>query len=123
MFIPGITSLLPNAYLRSLSAEGKTLQLRAGVTRIGRTSDNDIVIPEPSLSRRHAEILCRNTLTQGTTVRTYYLQDLSTYGTTWVFRANVWQQIHRQEIPLESGMKLKFGSTRSQTWEFILEDS
>ncbi|NMG10793.1 CHAT domain-containing protein [Brasilonema sp. UFV-L1] len=120
--IPEITSLLPNAYLRSLSPEGKTLQLRPAVTRIGRTSENDIVIPEPSVSRRHAEILCLHTL-KGTTVRTYYLEDLSTYGTTWVFRANGWQQIHRQKIPLESGMKLKFGSTKSQPWEFIIEDS
>jgi hypothetical protein len=56
-------------------------------------------------------------------VRTYYLQDLSTYGTTWVFQANVWQQIIRQEVPLQSGMQLKFGSSKSQPWEFIIEDS
>ncbi len=56
-------------------------------------------------------------------MRTYYLQDLSTYGTTWVFQANVWQQIIRQEVPLQSGMQLKFGSSKSQPWEFIIEDS
>ncbi|ARV57594.1 hypothetical protein BZZ01_02170 [Nostocales cyanobacterium HT-58-2] len=119
--IPGIASLLPNASLRSLSPGGKTWSLRPGVTRIGRTTDNDIVIPEPSVSKRHAEILCRNTLTGASPVRTYYLQDLSTYGTTWVLRANVWQQIHRQEVPLQSGMQLKFGSSKSQPWEFTID--
>ncbi|NMG10227.1 CHAT domain-containing protein [Brasilonema sp. UFV-L1] len=121
--IPGIGSLLSNACLRSLSPGGKTLQLRPGVTRIGRTPDNDIVISEPSVSKRHAEILFRNTLTGSSPVRTYYLQDLSTYGTTWVLRANTWQQIHRQEVPLQSGMQLKFGSTKSQPWEFIIDQS
>ncbi|MEC4814536.1 MAG: CHAT domain-containing protein [Scytonema sp. PMC 1069.18] len=119
--IPGIASMFPNAILRSLSPVGKTWSLRPGVTRIGRTTDNDIVIPEPSVSKRHAEILCRNTFTGTNPVRTYYLQDLSTYGTTWVLQANVWQQIHRQEVPLQSGMQLKFGSTKSQPWEFIID--
>jgi pSer/pThr/pTyr-binding forkhead associated (FHA) protein len=123
MSSPRIASLLPNACLRSLSPGGKTWSLRPGITRIGRTTDNDIVIPEPSVSKRHAEILSRNTLTGSTPVRTYYLQDLSTYGTTWVFQANVWQQIIRQEVPLQSGMQLKFGSSKSQPWEFIIEDS
>ncbi|MBW4500266.1 MAG: CHAT domain-containing protein [Scytonema hyalinum WJT4-NPBG1] len=120
--IPGIASMLNHACLRSLSPGGKTWSLRPGVTRIGRTTDNDIVIPEPSVSKRHAEILSRNTLTGSTPVRTYYLQDLSTYGTTWVLLANAWQQIHRQEVPLQSGMQLKFGSTKSQPWEFIIEN-
>ncbi|BAY45288.1 FHA domain containing protein [Scytonema sp. HK-05] len=120
--IPGIASMLNHACLRSLSPGGRTWSLRPGVTRIGRTTDNDIVIPEPSVSKRHAEILSRNTLTGSTPVRTYYLQDLSTYGTTWVLLANVWQQIHRQEVPLQSGMQLKFGSTKSQPWEFIIEN-
>jgi pSer/pThr/pTyr-binding forkhead associated (FHA) protein len=114
--------MLNHACLRSLSPGGKTWSLRPGVTRIGRTTDNDIVIPEPSVSKRHAEILSRNTLTGSTPVRTYYLQDLSTYGTTWVLLANAWQQIHRQEVPLQSGMQLKFGSTKSQPWEFIIEN-
>lgn len=120
--IPGIASMLNHACLRSLSPGGRTWSLRPGVTRIGRTTDNDIVIPEPSVSKRHAEILSRNTLTGSTPVRTYYLQDLSTYGTTWVLLANTWQQIHRQEVPLQSGMQLKFGSTKSQPWEFIIDN-
>ncbi|MBF2006325.1 MAG: CHAT domain-containing protein [Chlorogloeopsis fritschii C42_A2020_084] len=118
--IPGIGSLFPAAWLKSA---GNTYTLQSGVTRIGRTADNDIVISEPSVSKRHAEILCRNTFTGTTPVRTYYLQEKSTYGTTWILRPNGWQQIHRQEVPLEPGMQLKFGSMRSHSWEFTIEDS
>lgn len=120
--ITNINSPTSTACLRSLSPVGKTWFLRAGVNRIGRTKDNDIVIPEPSVSKRHAEILCRNNLSGTTPVQTYYLQDLSTYGTTWCLSANGWQQILREEVPLTSGMQLKFGSYRGDIWEFIIED-
>jgi len=115
-------SRFTSASLRSLSLGGQAWSLRPGITRIGRTTENDIVIPEPSVSKRHAEILCRNTFKGSTPVRTYYLQDLSTYGTTWILYSHGWQQIHRQEVPLESGMQLRFGSSKSQPWEFIIEE-
>ncbi|MBN3951561.1 MAG: CHAT domain-containing protein [Nostoc sp. NMS7] len=121
--IPDLGSPLLTASLRSLTPKGKTWLLRYGVTRIGRTNDNDIVIPEPSVSKRHAEIFCRNTVTDATFIRTYYLQDFSTYGTTWFLGLNGWQQILREEVPLKSGMQLKFGSARGETWEFMIEDS
>lgn len=119
----GITSQFPMASLRCVSREGQAWSLRPGVTRIGRTADNNIVIPEPWVSKRHAEILCRNASSGSKKVRTYYMQDLSTYG-TWVLDSNSdgWHQIHRQEVTLESGMQLKFGSTKSQPWEFVIED-
>jgi hypothetical protein len=117
-FIPGTA----NVSLRSLQVGGKTYLLQPVVTRIGRTKENDIAIREPSVSKRHAEILCRNSLLGSTQVRTYYLQDLSTYGTTWILREGGWEQIYRREVPLESGMHLKFGSTKSQTWEFRIEN-
>ncbi|WP_026732009.1 CHAT domain-containing protein [Fischerella sp. PCC 9605] len=118
--IPGIASLLPTACLKS---DGITYTLETGVTRIGRTADNHIVIQEPTVSKRHAEILCRNTFSGPTPVRTYYLRENSTYGTTWILRPQGWQQIHRQEVLLEPGMQLKFGSMRSHSWEFMIEDS
>jgi hypothetical protein len=121
--IPSMISSVSTAYLRSLTPGGKTCLLRPGVTRIGRTKDNDIVIPELSVSKRHAEILCRNTFSGTTPVRTYYLQDFSTYGTTWVSSSNGWQQILREEVLLTSGMQLKFGSSKGETWEFIIEGS
>jgi pSer/pThr/pTyr-binding forkhead associated (FHA) protein len=110
--------------LRSLSSSGEIWLLRSGVTRIGRTRDNDIIIPELSVSKRHAEILCRNTLSDDTSrsIRTYYLQDCSTYGTTWCLGPNGWQQILREEVPLKSGMRLKFGSAKGEIWEFRIEE-
>jgi hypothetical protein len=116
-FIPGSA----NVSLRSLQAGGRSYLLKPGVTRIGRTKENDIVIREPSVSKRHAEILRRNNLNGDIQIQTYYLQDFSTYGTTWVLRSGGWEQIYRREVPLESGMHLKFGSTKSQTWEFRIE--
>ncbi|MEH2393098.1 MAG: CHAT domain-containing protein [Nostoc sp.] len=121
--IPDVGSALPTASLRSLTSKGKTWLLPYGVTRIGRTKDNEIVIPEPSISKRHAEIFCRDTLTDATLLRTYYLEDFSTYGTTWFLGPNGWQQILREEVPLKSGIQLKFGSPKGEIWEFIIENS
>ncbi|MBW4644223.1 MAG: CHAT domain-containing protein [Goleter apudmare HA4340-LM2] len=122
--IPSLTGQVPTGSLRSLSPEGQTWPLRSGVTRIGRTRDNDIVIPEPSVSRRHAEILCRHTFIGSTPMRTYYLQDVSTHGTTWFLGPNGWQQILREQVVLKPGMQLKFGSsTRGDIWEFMINDS
>jgi CHAT domain/FHA domain len=122
-FIPGIASSSAIAYLRSLSAGGRTWMVRTGVTRIGRIKDNHIIIPELSVSKSHAEIICRSTLTGATPVRTYYLRDLSTYGTTWIVGSNGLQQVLREEVPLKSGMQLRFGSSKGETWEFVIEDS
>ncbi|QLE54366.1 CHAT domain-containing protein [Nostoc sp. TCL26-01] len=114
---------VPMACLRSLAPGGRSWFLRSGVTRIGRTKDNDIVIPEPSVSKRHAEIICRNTFTGKIPARAYYLRDFSTYGTTWFLSPNGWQQILREEVPLKSGMQLKFGSSKGEIWEFMIENS
>ncbi|MBD2504463.1 CHAT domain-containing protein [Anabaena azotica] len=125
--MPDITISNPNiprsvALLRSLSPGGRTCPLRTGVTRIGRTENNDIVIPERYVSKEHAEILCRNISTETTQVPTYYLQDFSTFG-TWFLGTNGWQQLlRREQVPLKSGMQLKFGSPRGEIWEFVIED-
>ena len=121
--ISDLVTPINTAYLRSLTPGGKIWLLRSGVTRIGRTKENDIIIPEIYISRHHAEILCRNTLKENTSMTTYYLQDLSTYGTTWYLSPNGWQQILREEVPLTSGMQLMFGSSKGEIWEFIREDS
>lgn len=122
--IPSVIGQVPTGSLRSLSPDGHIWPLRSGVTRIGRTRDNDIVIPEPSVSRRHAEILCRHTFIGNTPMRTYYLQDLSTHGTTWLLGPNGWQQILREQVVLKPGMQLKFGSsTRGDIWEFMIDES
>lgn len=53
-------------------------------------------------------------------VLTYFLKDNSRFGTL-LLRADGWQKVHCQEIALQSGMQLKFGSSRGQTFEFIIE--
>jgi hypothetical protein len=110
------------ASLRSLSSPGKVWSLRAGFARVGRSkAENNIVIPEPWVSQQHAEIFCRNTSHDDTTVFTYFLQDNSRFGTL-LLGFDGWQKVHRQEVPLQSGMQLKFGSARGQTFEFIIEN-
>ncbi|MBD2386245.1 CHAT domain-containing protein [Cylindrospermum sp. FACHB-282] len=110
------------AYFRLLLPGSTPQRLGTGVTRIGREKNNDLVIQEPSVSKHHAEILCRTTLTEATRVQTYYLRDCSSYG-TWILNPHGWQQILREEIALKSGMQLKFGSAKGETWEFIIEGS
>ncbi len=120
--MPNLASSIPTAYLRSLEG-GVSWSLEPGVTRIGRTiKDNHIVITEGSVSKGHAEILCRNNLSGATPIRTYSLRDLSSYG-TWFLSPKGWQQILREEVSLKSGMQLKFGSPTGQIWQFISEDS
>jgi predicted component of type VI protein secretion system len=108
------------ASLRSLSTPGKVWPLRAGVARLGRLAENDIVISEPWVSQRHAEIFYRNSLSDSIPVPTYFLRDNSRFGTL-LLGSDGWQKVHRQEVPLKSGMQLKFGSSQGQTFEFIIE--
>jgi CHAT domain/FHA domain len=122
--IPEYINFKSKATLRSLSG-GLSYNLQNGITYIGRGGNNYIVIQELSVSKRHAEIFFRLTQTGNTApVRTYFIKDVSTYGTTWIVDSNSsLQQIPGKEVPLQSGMQLKFGSTRSQTWVFTIEDS
>lgn len=88
-----------------------------GSIRVGRTADNDVVIPEQWVSSKHAEIYCRN----GRGIKpTYFLRDFSRYGTL-VQEKTGWQRVHHQEVPLESGSQLKFGSSQGQALEFVIE--
>lgn len=111
----------PLAYLRPLGSNSKVHSISGGELRVGRKKDkekNDLVICHQSVSREHATIYSRKDLAEGKL--TYILRDYSTYG-TWVLGASDWQHVHEQEVPLESGMQLKFGSLDGQAWEFIIE--
>ncbi len=119
-YIPGIPKSLPTAYLRS--EKGEICNLRVGINRIGRIAgnNNNIVIPEAWVTREcHAEIFCRNNKGK-TNPRAFFLRDLSSNG-TWIKLPQGWQQIFHEEIPLEPGMELKFGSTKGEVWVFIVE--
>ena len=113
----------PVACLRSVGAVPKVWRIRGGLMRVGRGQENDLVIPEEMwVSYKHAEIICRDGLNGQTTGPTYFLRDFSRNG-THILRHDSWQRIHHQEVPLQSGVQLKFGSTQGQALEFVIENS
>lgn len=112
---------IPQAFLRSPEATGKVWPIRGGLMRVGRLSENDLVIEERWVSQRHAEIFCRDSLSKDA-VPVYFLRDFSRYGTLMLVRDG-WQKVHHQEVPLPSGVRLKFGSSQGQIWDFVIENS
>jgi FHA domain len=120
--LPEFRRSFQKASLRLLTDGTKQL-LPTPVTRIGRTTDNNIIIPDLSVSKQHAQIICRsNIIIDDIVEHNYYLRDDSTAGTL-IYQSGTWQRIHHEEVPLKSGMQLKFGSSRSDTWEFLIENS
>lgn len=122
--LPGSTTRVgqqaPTASLRSLTS-ARVWQIRGGVMRVGREkTENDLVLPEDGgASRKHAVIFYRQFQKNGITEATFFLEDFSSYG-TWVLGPTGWQKIHRQEVPLQSGAQLKFGSSQNEPLEFII---
>lgn len=109
------------AYLRSLETNGKVWPIRGTLMRVGRMQEyNDLVIPEGWVSHKHAEIICREPYFPQESSPTYFLRDFSRNG-TMVLGPNGWQKVNHQEIPLQSGIQLKFGSNHGQTLEFVIE--
>lgn len=94
--------------------------IRAGMVRVGRWEDNDVVIREQWVSQKHAEIFCRNSVVDGREEPSYFLRDFSRYGTL-VLGDDGWQRVHHQELLLRSGVQLKFGSSQGQMFEFTIE--
>lgn len=86
--------VVPEAYLRD-GRTGKRIRLTKRVTGIGRATDNDLVIAEPQVSSRHAEIECR----QGH----FYLRDLRSTNGTWINKERL-----RAETMLKSGDVVAF---------------
>lgn len=122
----GITELplseaFPLAYLRFLTNQEEEIQVQNGLMRVGRYQDNDLVIHERWVSQKHAEIICRETAINDQEQYTYYLRDFSRFG-TFIYKENSWQKVHYQEVPLQSGYLLKFGSANGQIVEFIILD-
>ena len=129
---------IPIAYLRQLDGvqpegapEGapqqspqqspqKVWSIRGGRLSVGRRSENDVAIAERWVSGKHAEIFCRDPSATGNGTPTYFLRDFSRYGTL-ILRSSGWQKVHHQEVLLESGTLIKFGSSQGQTLEFTIE--
>lgn len=119
--LSGIRSRPLKASLRSLSVPKKIWSLQTGFALLGRINENnDIAIEEPWISKQHAKIFCRNEKKDGKTIPTYFISDNSRFGTL-IFDSDGWQNIHRQEVPLRSGMQIKFGCSQGETFEFIVE--
>ncbi len=110
----------PVAYLRSLGENEQIWRIHGGLMRVGRHQENDLVIQERWVSQRHAEIICRQTAASPERQYTYLLRDFSRFGTL-LLCADEWQQIHHQEVPLQSGVQLKFGSPYGQILEFAID--
>lgn len=81
---------------------GRRLALRHGaVTRIGRAVDNDLVVPEQSISRHHATIAMVNGV--------YCVQDLQSHNGTFVGGNRVAGQ-----APLKDGDTIRLGDATFQ---------
>ncbi len=124
--LPGLVTRvgqqIPLASLRSLNT-AKVWQIHGGIMRVGRDkSENDLVLQEDQggVSRKHAVIFCRHAQTQGRETATYFLEDISTFG-TWVSTAEGWYKVHREEIALVSGSQIKFGSSQNEVVEFMIQ--
>jgi hypothetical protein len=116
--MPSLPNSLPPAYLRSIVTATQNFPVQGGLMRVGRSADNDLIIPEPWVSQKHAEIIYRNS--SANEQPGYFLRDFSRFGTL-VQTSQGWQKIHHQELPIEPGMFLKFGSDQGQILEFFVE--
>jgi hypothetical protein len=113
----------PDAALRSLTS-AKVWHIQGGFMRVGRDrAENDLVLQEDQggVSRKHAVIFCRQPQPNSNTELAYFLEDFSRYG-TWILdpglEANNWRKVHRQEVQLQPGSHLKFGSIHNEAVEF-----
>jgi len=116
-----------HAILRDLETSSEEWSIYSDILRIGRKPEiNDVVIADPWVSSSHAEIFNRRVSpeqAQNGQRTAYFLRDNSRYGTFYK-QNGVWQEVHRQEVALSSGMQIRFGSkSDGQLLEFVLEDS
>ncbi|HBE20046.1 MAG TPA: hypothetical protein DEG17_00795 [Cyanobacteria bacterium UBA11149] len=112
---------VPLAYLRSVPSKDKVWRIFGGLMRVGRSQENDLVMDkEMWVSYKHAEIICREVLSEEGREPTYFIRDFSRNG-THILLADGWQRIHHEEVPLKSGTQLKFGSAQGEALEFVIE--
>jgi hypothetical protein len=105
----------PVAVMRRVDRPGSSWPLRGGVMRVGRLPDNDLVIMEPWVSGQHAEIFCRSGTSGGMAHGSrYYLRDNSRNG-SYYYNGEVWQHVHRAEVPHSSGNSAALWELRRST--------
>ena len=81
-----------------VSRDGKNFQLNTGETTIGRSSDNDIQLSNPRISKHHAKIVEMN--------QHYKIVDLGSTNGTWLNGKLV-----RQPTALQTEDEIRFGDT------------
>jgi hypothetical protein len=106
------------ACLRSLT-DGRVWQVR-GVMKIGRSTENDLVLKEDEggISRDHASILRRDGQNDSDEI-SYFLKDSSRFG-TWILSPSGWQKVHHKEVELKPNTQIKFGSQQNEAMEFVI---
>jgi hypothetical protein len=88
--------LLCRLLARTGKVAGHTFTLHQDVTAIGRTQGNDVVLPDPTVSRHHARLSFRN--------GQWYLEDLNSSNGTYVNNVRI-----NRPAPLMEGDELRFG--------------
>ena len=114
-----ISSYTSRAFLRSQNDNNQVWPIWSGTITVGRSQENDVVILERWVSQKHAEIFCR-CLPNKEIEPTYFLRDISRFGTL-IYHSGSWQRIHRDELVIQSGTLLRFGSSQGQAFEFMIE--
>ena len=102
-----------------LEGSGMMWALRGGLMQVGLSEENDVVLREAGVSRRHADLFCRGGF--GEVGSRFFLKDLSRYG-TWVEEAGGWRKINHEEVELKAGMRLRFGGSQNPVLEFGVMD-
>ncbi|MGB3693598.1 MAG: CHAT domain-containing protein [Spirulinaceae cyanobacterium] len=110
------------ASIHSVDNVSQVWYIRGGLMRVGRRRENDLVIQEKWVSQNHAQIICREIFAGQDLEKNYFLRDFSRYG-TFLSTPQGWQRIHHQEVALNSGVQIKFGSTYGQALEFVVKSS
>lgn len=102
-----------------LEGSGVMWALRGGLMQVGLSEENDVVLREAGVSRRHADLFCRGGF--GGVGSRFFLKDLSRYG-TWVEEVGGWRKINHEEVELKAGMRLRFGGSQNPVLEFGVMD-
>jgi pSer/pThr/pTyr-binding forkhead associated (FHA) protein len=116
--MPNISRTMPAAFLYYLDRPERKWSIRGGGMNIGRDMENDLQITEKWVSKNHCRIICRKKPDHPD--YQYFLEDFSRFG-TFIYQDGHWKQVHNQEVPLESGLQISFGSYQGQILAFVVE--
>jgi hypothetical protein len=116
--MPNVSRTMPAAFLYYLDRPERKWSIRGGGMNIGRDMENDLQIAEKWVSKNHCRIICRKNADYPD--YQYFLADFSRFG-TFIYQDGHWKQVHNQEVPLESGLQIRFGSHQGQILAFVVE--